>query len=79
MKEETYKRKIKTWERKHHVITAILVGFALIIFWRGVWMLSDLYLFPDNPTLSAVISIVTGILILYLRDFDLREVYENEE
>ncbi len=47
------------------VIYAIIIGFAVVSFWRGVWGLMDLYLFPDNLTLSLSISILLGIVILY--------------
>ena len=75
MKNGVYKNRVKKWEIKHHITTALLVGFALILFWRGVWMLADLYLLPDNPTISAIASIIIGILILYIRDLDLKELY----
>lgn len=75
MEKHVYKNKVKFWEKKHPLTTAIMVGFALIIFWRGVWMLADIYLFPNNPILSALLSIAMGILILYIRDFDLNELY----
>ena len=76
MEREVYKRKVKKWEIKHHVTTALLVGFALIFFWRGVWMLADFYLFPDNPNISAIASIIIGMFILYIRDLDLKELYQ---
>jgi hypothetical protein len=59
-------------KKGHKIITAIICGFALIIFWRGVWGLADIYLFPENPALSASISIIIGISILYLMDSELR-------
>ena len=43
---------------------AILIGIAVISFWRGVWGLSDIYLFPNNQTLSLSASVVIGLLIL---------------
>lgn len=46
----------------------LLIALAIIMFWRGVWGLMDHYLFPDNPALSYVLSIATGILILYLTE-----------
>ena len=76
MKNGVYKNKVKKCETKHYITTALLVGLALILFWRGAWMLADLYLLPDNPFLSAIISIIIGILILYVRDLDLKELYQ---
>ncbi|MFC1682361.1 hypothetical protein ACFL0X_01970 [Nanoarchaeota archaeon] len=48
------------------IIYTIIVAFAIISFWRGVWGLMDLYLFPTNLALSFSISILIGIIILYL-------------
>jgi len=69
-----YEKKIKVFERKHRVISELILGISLILVWRGIWELSDLYLFPDNRFLSAISSIVIGIFILYFRDFDLKEL-----
>ena len=49
-----------------HISYILLIAFAIVSFWRGVWQLSDLYLFPDNPLLSNLISLTVGVLILYL-------------
>ena len=48
------------------VIYVILIGFAIVSFWRGAWGLMDLYLFPSNLALSFSISVVIGVLILYM-------------
>ncbi len=47
------------------VIFAIIIGFAVVSFWRGVWGLMDLYLFPDNLVLSLSVSVLLGMIILY--------------
>ena len=47
------------------VLRTIIVALAIVLFWRGIWGLADLYLFPKNYTLSCIISIIAGILILY--------------
>ena len=43
---------------------ALLLGLAGILVWRGVWLLTDLFLTPDNLPLSAVLSIVLGLGIM---------------
>lgn len=48
------------------VFYTIVIAFAIVSFWRGVWGLMDAYLFPDNHILSLWISLFIGILILYL-------------
>ena len=47
-------------------ITIIWIVFAIVLFWRGVWGLLDIYLFPHNLLLSYLISALFGIIILYL-------------
>lgn len=42
---------------------ANLVGVSL---WRGVWLLLDWYLLPRNPSLSAGLSHVVGVVLLWL-------------
>jgi hypothetical protein len=48
------------------ILFAVLIGFAVVSFWRGVWGLMDLYLFPNNYVLSLWISVLIGLGILYL-------------
>ena len=40
------------------VFSPLVVGF-----WRGTWTLSDVYLFPDNPAVSAWTSALFGIAV----------------
>ena len=47
-----------------HIFYALLIGTSLIMLWRGVWGLLDLYLFPQHRTTSLVLSIVIGAVIL---------------
>ena len=48
------------------LVYTIILGFALIAFWRGVWGILDLYLFPSKPLISFIISILIGIITIYL-------------
>ena len=47
------------------VFYTIAIAFAIVLFWRGIWGLLDLYLFPNNLFVSYIVSIIFGILILY--------------
>ncbi len=67
-------KKIPELKKKHQVLTAVLVGTSVIAFWRGVWGLFDLYLFPNNPPISFLISVVIGILILWITDYMVKEL-----
>jgi hypothetical protein len=44
---------------------ALVIAFAVVSFWRGIWGLMDLYLFPNNFALSFWISTILGVIILY--------------
>ena len=46
----------------------LFTGVGIVIFWRGIWGLADIYLYPDKPALSHVISLLAGMLILYIND-----------
>ena len=72
-----YKKKIKTFENKHHILAALLIGLALVLFWRGIWHVADVVIFPNNYFLSGVVCIVIAFIILYLRDFDLKELFSH--
>lgn len=58
----------------HPAVNAIVVIFAIIMLWRGVWGLLDVYLFPGSPTFSYLLSISLGALVLYLDDFRLKDL-----
>jgi hypothetical protein len=55
------KREKRNWRK---VFFAVIIAFAVISFWRGVWGLMDIYLFPKNILLSLWISVIIGIIIL---------------
>jgi hypothetical protein len=44
----------------------ILVAFAIISFWRGVWQLMDYYFFPNHILISNWASLGIGLIILFL-------------
>ncbi len=60
--------------KKNYIFIAITVGIVFI--WRGIWGLADIYLFADRPVLSFSVSIVVGIIVLLLIDFDKKDISE---
>jgi len=56
------------------VLIIIITSLAIVSFWRGVWGLMDIYLFPENPILSLFISIIIGMTILFTIAF-----YKNKK
>ncbi|MDA2921867.1 hypothetical protein MYX07_01225 [Patescibacteria group bacterium AH-259-L07] len=58
-------------KKRHQLLYALLVFVGLIGIWRGIWSLLDRYLFPTNPLLSSLLSIVGGIAILAITHYKL--------
>lgn len=65
MKKKKESGKIKIQEKKKKFTYTILVAFAIVIFWRGIWGIMDLYFFPNMLPLSFILSIFFGFLILF--------------
>lgn len=63
--------KLAQMKARHPNANTAVIVFAIIMFWRGVWGQLDAYLFPDSPTLSYLVCIALGTLILYLDDFSI--------
>lgn len=51
-------------DRWKQMIEAFIVAAGIILFWRGVWHLADVFVFPDDYTLSAWASLIVGGLML---------------
>ncbi len=51
------------------VFVIVVASLAIVGFWRGVWGLMDLYLFPENPSLSLATSIGIGLVIMIIIAF----------
>lgn len=58
----------------HQIVVALFVGFAVVAFWRGIWGLLDLYLFPDNYILSLWASLILGLVILAATHYTIKEL-----
>ena len=56
--------KISKMKSHFQTLFAIIIAFAVISFWRGVWGLMDIYLFPENAELSLWSSVILGLAIL---------------
>ena len=67
-------KKLSKMKTRHQVLFAIIIAFAVISFWRGVWGLMDVYLFPNNMPLSFFISLVLGLVILASTHYAAKEL-----
>jgi len=59
--------KLKRMKKRHQLLFAILISFAIIQFWRGVWGITDyvfIQLFPEHELASYFVSIALGIFFL---------------
>ncbi len=57
-----------------YFIRNLVIAIGVVLVWRGIWHLADEYLFPNNETLSSIVSLIAGILILYLPDGTLEQL-----
>lgn len=67
-------KRISEMQFKHQTIFAIIIGLAVISFWRGAWGLIDEYLFPDHYRLSLWASLILGIVILIATNYITKEL-----
>jgi Fuseless len=44
----------------------VFFTLPIVLIWRGVWNIADLYLYPDNKVLSYVIGIIIGAAFVVL-------------
>lgn len=66
--------KFKIMSRHKQILFALLIGFAVISFWRGAWNLMDLYIFPNNYEVSSWISLIVGLIILFTTHYTTKEL-----
>jgi len=64
----------KKLKERHQFFFAILIGIAVILFWRGVWAVADVLIFPDDYLLSGIISLLLGLFILITSKYLIREL-----
>lgn len=63
--------RLEQLKKSHPNANAIVIIFAIVMLWRGVWGLLDTYLFPGSPTFSYLVCIGLGAVILYLDNFSI--------
>jgi len=60
-----------------YFIKNISIVIGLVLIWRGIWYVLDgldVFFFGGSHTWTAIGGIITGLLILYLPDKDLKEI-----
>ncbi len=46
------------------ITKTLMIALGVVLFWRGAWGLMDLYIHPNDPLVSYLISLVLGLAIL---------------
>lgn len=64
----------RKFKKKYRIAHILMVFFAIILFWRAVWGILDMYLFPDQKLLGYILSLGVAFAILYFDDFHLKEL-----
>lgn len=59
-------KKHKTFLDKHGNIQTLMIGLTIVMFWRGAWGLMDLYLFPQDQGKSFMVSLIVGLVLLFI-------------
>ncbi|HAU39307.1 MAG: hypothetical protein UV80_C0002G0336 [Candidatus Peregrinibacteria bacterium GW2011_GWF2_43_17] len=67
------KNKLSLKPPKHFFIDLVILT-GVVMTWRGVWHIMDIYLFPNNEALSSIVSIVMGVILLYLPEEELKDL-----
>lgn len=74
-----FKRKFNKFRKNHDSNRNILIEcIAIIMIWRGVWDLLEIYIFPDSPFISNTLCVILWIGILLLDDWKLWELKEED-
>ena len=62
-------RKFKKFKKNHNSNVNILIEcVAIIMIWRGVWDLLEMYILPENQLVSNITCIIVGIIVLLWDD-----------
>lgn len=71
------KKKTAPFSKLGFNIRTLIEVLAIVLIWRGIWILLDTYFLPINPAISAILGIIIGIIILLLDDLILLELKEK--
>ena len=61
--------KLQEFKTLHPTGNVLVIIFSIIMIWRGLWGLLDIYFFPGSPTFSHLACFLIGAIVLYLDDF----------
>ena len=71
-------RRIKRFRKDNNSnLNTIVVCISVIMVWRGIWDLLDMYVFPNTPLLSDLLCIALWIAVLLIDDWKLGELADD--
>lgn len=64
--EETDGTKLRNYviTKAKSYLNTMYIGFCVVNCWRGIWVLEDYYIYPDDMVLSSWITTVSGVVAL---------------
>jgi ABC-type xylose transport system permease subunit len=75
MSDEKRHKKVKKIKKVvKYNLKIFLLFVAVVMIWRSIWWLLDIYLFPYNHTLSYLITLLWGLLIIYIDEYELEDL-----
>jgi fumarate reductase subunit C len=66
--------RIKKLSAIKQLLFTLLISLSVISVWRGTSGLMDIYLFRNNPVLSYSLSLIFGLIVLYLTHYWTKEL-----
>ena len=64
----------KQKKRLRKIPQVLVIGIAVVLFWRGIWGLADEFIFPHNYLLSSIVSVIIALAILYFTKHLIKEL-----
>jgi hypothetical protein len=53
----------QTIEKRRHIISILVTSVGLILFWRGIWDLSEKYFSPEVSLIVGLSMLVSAAII----------------
>ncbi len=66
--------KIKKLRKKRTNVNILLTTAAIVMIWRWTWWLLDMFVFPNNPFFSYLVSLFLWVFLLFVDNEDLDEL-----
>jgi len=71
-------RRIKRFRKDNDSnLNTIIVCISVVMVWKWIWDLLEIYVFPENPLLSNLICLGIWMVILLIDDWKLEELNEK--